>query len=282
MGIFVALEYLNGWGRDILDEDVIGDLAGPLSEHLKTHQAVMQFIRKPGRAGQFREYRKLYIADTTTGTCYVTEVKEPADLLDINISAVASAGKDDSNYQFRLVDHPIMLVCTHGKRDQCCALKGRPIAAAMQACFYGDEVWETSHSGGHRFAPTMILLPWGYSYGRLTSGQAIEAVKAGIKGQLYLPGNRGRGCFDNPGQVAELAVAAELEQSGEKVQVGSLAVQRVTDDPTRSTAIRRVIALDGRQWEVNLSQEDLGMTLASCGKEPKPAKQWLAHTVTPV
>ena len=64
MRLFLAVEYLKGWGRDIMDDDVLGDLTAPLKKVLKDNGASMQFIRKPGRAGQFRDERKLYIART--------------------------------------------------------------------------------------------------------------------------------------------------------------------------------------------------------------------------
>lgn len=97
-----------------------------------------------------------------------------------------------------------MLVCAHGKRDQCCAVLGRPIAARLSTEF-GDTVWECSHTGGHRFAPSMILLPTGYTYGRLSAEQSAEAarrrpgrgVRAGTTGTKLLgragPGGRTRG-----------------------------------------------------------------------------------------
>ena len=40
------------------------------------------------------------------------------------------------------------------------------VTAALARVF-PDEVWECTHLGGHRFAPTALVLPTGYSYGRL-------------------------------------------------------------------------------------------------------------------
>ena len=55
---------------------------------------------------------------------------------------------------------PIILVCTHGVHDACCAIRGRPVAAAL-AARWPDLVWECSHVGGDRFAPNVVLLPDG-------------------------------------------------------------------------------------------------------------------------
>ncbi len=312
MTLFLAVEYLKGWGRDIMDDDVLGDLTAPLKKVLKDNGASMQFIRKPGRAGQFRDERKLYIARTDQGTCFTTRISGVEDLLHLDIQALADGTWGRSELPARpvkRVNHPIMLVCTHGKRDRCCAIKGRPLAAGMQTCFSGDEVWETSHSKGHRFAPTMILLPWGYSYGRIPTGQAIDAVKTSAQGHMYLTGLRGRGCWDAPGQTAEIAVAQQL--GAHTVPVGSLVVKETTDqeqeiaekeiaahDRTSSRtnsddrhpkdahhpklAWRTVETSRGETWVVQLEQVSAGDVMASCGKPPKHGKTWVAHHVTQV
>ena len=59
-----------------------------------------------------------------------------------------------------------ILVCTHGSRDACCARFGYEIYRRLRdeyAPASGGRlrVWRTSHTGGHRFAPTLIDLPEG-------------------------------------------------------------------------------------------------------------------------
>ena len=63
-------------------------------------------------------------------------------------------------------DEPVLLVCTHGRHDTCCALRGRPVAAAL-AQRWPDWTWECSHVGGDRFAANLVLLPDGAYYGYL-------------------------------------------------------------------------------------------------------------------
>ena len=68
-------------------------------------------------------------------------------------------------------------VCTHGERDGCCGTFGeaayRRAAATPRAP--GTRVWRISHFGGHRFAPTLVDLPTGRIWGKLTE-EALEAV----------------------------------------------------------------------------------------------------------
>ncbi|HYW19659.1 MAG TPA: sucrase ferredoxin [Nodularia sp. (in: cyanobacteria)] len=74
---------------------------------------------------------------------------------------------EDTNIQTR-----DFLVCTHGSHDKCCAKYGNPfyrqaLATVKDLSLSHVRVWQSSHFGGHRFAPTMIDLPEGRYYGRL-------------------------------------------------------------------------------------------------------------------
>jgi hypothetical protein len=60
-----------------------------------------------------------------------------------------------------------VLVCTHGTRDSCCGRRGAGLAAELAAAGFraGENLWRTSHMGGHRFAPTFMVLPQGTVWG---------------------------------------------------------------------------------------------------------------------
>lgn len=229
--LIVAVEYPHGWGRDILDGEALGkDLAGQVKRWLKKYRAQLQFIRRPGRAGQVSAGQDgaavAFIADAAATPPTLERLELPdgvRGLLEVDLStpgAVPGATR---------VDHPLLLVCTHGKRDQCCAVKGRPMAAALAERYGGDtgeNVWESSHTKGHRFAPSMILLPHNYSFGDLDVPGASAMMDTVVDGQLPVTGNRGRGTVDSQGQVAELAVAALLGSQGEPPALGELTVEK--------------------------------------------------------
>ena len=75
-----------------------------------------------------------------------------------------------------------ILVCTHGNRDACCGSYGVPIYNSLRRRAEGEplgdgtrvRVWRTSHTGGHRFAPTLIDLPdgryWAFVDDELAAG----------------------------------------------------------------------------------------------------------------
>lgn len=67
-----------------------------------------------------------------------------------------------------------ILVCTHGSHDKCCAKYGIPfyrqaIATVTSLSLENVRIWQSSHFGGHRFAPTALDFPSGRCYGRLDS-----------------------------------------------------------------------------------------------------------------
>ena len=58
------------------------------------------------------------------------------------------------------IEGALFAVCTHGRRDPCCAERGRPLASALSHAF-PEQTWESTHIGGDRFAGNMIAFPTG-------------------------------------------------------------------------------------------------------------------------
>jgi hypothetical protein len=103
---------------------------------------------------------------------------------------------------------PILLVCTHGLHDTCCAMRGRPVAAAL-AKRWPDAVWECSHIGGDRFAPNVVVLPDGFYYGNLDPDSAVDVVGQHLSGTVPTAHLRGMARYPPPVQAA---VAAAYER----------------------------------------------------------------------
>lgn len=261
--IYVVLEYPHGWSRDILDGDTFGE---ELSAALKAHlgdRAGLQLIQSPGRAGRHEEPRQLFLVFAEEGIIERLTVTGPEAILKLDLTG---PGRNAAE----VVDHPLVLICTHGKRDACCALKGRPMAAALAQQYPGHEIWETSHTKGHRFAPSVLVMPWGYSFGRMDDDEAAALVAAAREGSYFLPGNRGRGLHGPAGQVAELAVAKQLIDAGEDLRFAELTVGE-----------GGVVAhADGRRWVVELARREFPGVVSSCGDAPKVGTGWEAVAVT--
>ncbi len=108
-------------------------------------------IRRPGRTPRGAR-RHWAIADCRPGHEALRwgGYGNDADLLELPLDG--TAGTSD--------EAPIYLVCAHSKHDTCCALRGRPVAAALAQERPG-RVWECSHVGGERFAANVLVLPGG-------------------------------------------------------------------------------------------------------------------------
>ncbi len=102
-----------------------------------------------------------------------------------------------------------LLVCTHGRRDACCAKFGLGVYQALRQDFAPASkgrlrVWQTSHTGGHRFAANIIDLPEGRYWGRLDVGLAKRLVSPSGQVADFRDCYRGWAGHDSPFvQVAE-------------------------------------------------------------------------------
>lgn len=266
--VYVLFEWPGGWSRDVLDGGTFGpELSAELKGKLKG-VAGLQLIRRPGRAGrQVGEVHRCFLVWVREAVTEMILLRGPEDILGLDLAGPGRNGGGS-------IDSPLLLVCTHAKRDACCAIKGRPLAAALAQYCQGAMVWETSHTKGHRFAPSMLLMPWGYSFGRLNEQAAAALADAALSGAYFLPANRGSGLYGPRGQVAELAVARTLVDAGEALFYGQLTI---AEPDTRSPV--RVSHADGREWEVVLAQRQVEGVISSCGDEPKDATVWVASKV---
>ena len=160
----------------------------------------------------------------------------------------------------------MLLVCTNGTRDTCCARLGRPVAGAAESAFPG-RVWEVTHTSGHRFAPTSVLLPSGYLHGRILDAAVI--LRAADAGELSLAGLRGRSTWPAEGQAAEEAVRRGNAITG-------LDVLSVASDGDAWV----VSHVDGRSWRVRVDasvEPDTPLRAESCGKALKPVQRLRSH-----
>lgn len=258
---WLAVEQLTSWGRDAATDS--GPVAAALAVRAARAGARLALIRQPHRR-RHDDLLRVFLADTTVGrTRLTTLLCTPAELATLPLP-----DSPDGPLPGAETTDPVLLVCTHARRDQCCAIDGR--ALTRQLVGQLPHVWECSHLGGHRFAPTAVVLPTGYLYGRLDASTALAAVKAAAAGEVEIARARGRSTWEPAGQVAELAVR---ELTGER-----LADALTVASPPGSLV--RVQHRDGRRWDVTVEYRTLaGSRPESCGKTDKPVT---THTVTAV
>ena len=105
--------------------------------------------------------------------------------------------------------HPLLLVCTHGKHDRCCARYGRPLYQALAEQADDGWVWQSSHVGGDRFAGNVVVLPDGLYFGRVEPADAWSLLDEYLAGRIDLEHYRGRSAHTFAEQAAERAIRAD-------------------------------------------------------------------------
>ncbi|HEX8459571.1 MAG TPA: sucrase ferredoxin [Pyrinomonadaceae bacterium] len=210
--IWLLVEYREAWGAHALADSA-------LSAQLKRH--LENLCRSIPRM------RLLFIkqerANARPLRCFVVRCRELAptveqfelntyeDLLQLDQAALV---EDASHAGGARVNAPLYLVCTHGKRDKCCAKFGYALYKSLRATDadgdgIGANVWQSSHVGGDRFAANLVCFPHGLFYAHVTAEAGGRIIEAYERGQLLLEGYRGRACYSYPVQAAEFFIRTE-------------------------------------------------------------------------
>lgn len=199
--VWFLLEYRPAWAARATENQ---DNELPLAVQNWLRQQVagvengrLQFIKQTKRSGNFTFFVAVLNGDAPR--LYEFSLASYDDLFAIDIEAlVAGNGRYDA---YRRTE-PLYLVCTHGKRDRCCAKFGL-VFYNLLANVVGEQAWQVSHLGGHRFAVTLLTLPEGVIYGRLQPTDIPRLVAAQRKGDLLLDRLRGQTRYEPLRQTAD-------------------------------------------------------------------------------
>ncbi|GAA1010217.1 MULTISPECIES: sucrase ferredoxin [Streptomyces] len=253
---WLLLEQPGPWGGKALTSSHLDPAVGRALERAARGTGVrVALIRRPGHHPDRRtaSARQVYAAHTVPGNTWLHSAMTaaPEQLLDLDLAALGQGDPHTFDATLQGAPHtgdPLTLVCTNGKRDRCCALLGRPLAAELASSGVHG-VWEITHLGGHRFAPTVLVLPYGYAYGRAEAHTVKEVLHGVREDRVVLEGCRGRTSWERPGQAAELAV----RQAVGEYRADALGVVR-TDGAAPRWEVT-VAHADGRRWQVTVAQE---------------------------
>lgn len=165
---------------------------------------------------------------------------------------------------------PMLFICTNGARDLCCARDGISLRKAVQSAVdkeVGEQVWECTHLGGHRFAPTALYLPGNIVLGRLTSESVTQLLARGIVDPSHF---RGRS-HQSP---CEQAIEASLRHTG--VLTTALEEINVIDESDQCIEHMHshTVIHQGSPVEFNVEQKVTHERAISCGKAPEKSHFW--------
>lgn len=179
------------------------ELAAHLERQAQAVGARVLLIRRPGgrRADETRRRVFVAVSHSHGGWAEALELPSAEALAELDLSPLAhraSVGGEP-------VERPLLLVCTNGAHDGCCAREGQPLVRALTEA-HPEAVWEASHVGGCRFSGNMVCLPEGIYYGHLDADEGVAAADAHLAGRVHLPRFRGRSGLAMPAQAAEAMV----------------------------------------------------------------------------
>jgi hypothetical protein len=257
---WLLIEVPGTWQRDVGDGAGLPEEARRVAaEWLEsTPSSRLLFVRRPGRARSGGTLAFVVHAGESRADVRRFELETPGDLAATDLAR----GGDQT-------DARLVLVCGHGMRDACCALRGTAVYAALTENLGEDEVWLSSHQGGHRFAANVLVLPVGLHLGRLAPDSAVPVVVDALAGRIDLVHYRGRVAYPARVQAAELAVRS-VEQL---VAVDDLGLVAADD------TLVRFRSHDGREHAA-VVEGRIGPTVpASCGADPEPQAGFTARVV---
>jgi len=160
---WILIEYRGLWAHDAVDGSTLSSelKAFLVEERRRLPHARILFVRRNERRS--RDGLLAYVARSTRSErgLRCLELERHDDLVGVDLAA---AGEP--------VEHPLFLVCTHGKHDRCCAKFGRPLYDAVGEQVEDGWAWQSSHVGGDRFAGNLVVLADGVYYGRVEPADA--------------------------------------------------------------------------------------------------------------
>jgi len=204
---WILLEYARPWGAKAFDESAI-------PKAVKTHLAGVLKSVPRSRVLLIKQTRKvngpltLFVVRSRESLSSILKFEffEYEQLLDLDLASALAGGSLAGTTPW---EDPVFLVCTHGKRDKCCAKFGIPIYKTIKTLVGEPAVWQCSHVGGDRFAANVICFPDGIFYGHVTEETAKLIAKEYYERRIVLTNFRGRSCYSYPVQAAEFFARRE-------------------------------------------------------------------------
>src|ERR1700712_4595671 len=233
---WLLVEQTGPWGPESVPAGRMDPEAlAAVSRLARTFRARLLLIRRPA-AGPSTPGVTVFLADSRPGREWMVSRR-----LD-DASALSGLAPPAQDPEWTVETEPLYLVCTHGRHDPCCALFGRPVAAAMSER-EPDRTRDSSHVGGDRFGANVVVLPHGLYLGRVLPGRVDEVVEAVREDRIPLDLLRGRSGFTMTVQAARHFVRSEAPSDAPLDGTGSLLP--LAEEAVSDTDWRVVLSVPG-------------------------------------
>ncbi len=199
---FLLVEWPLPWPRDAADIPALAAVAASAKEAGVRLQAVV-----PQGGGE--RWVSLHTWRSEHGCFTGREAPAGSDPTSVAMSLLCG----DPTPGARPVEVTDVLVCGHGRRDRCCGSLGTALEVRLRSAgtleALGIRLRRTSHTGGHRFAPTAIILPEGTCWAYLDADALTAIATRQMPLEQCLPLYRGCAGMSSPlVQAVERAVLA--------------------------------------------------------------------------
>lgn len=252
---WLVVEHPGPWGRDAPVETELPEV---VLEAFARFDGRVLLARRPGR--READGAVAFLATTT---------EDGGELRRADLTRLEDVAMLDPAAGGEPVDGTLVLVCTHRRRDPCCARRGVPVFNALRRHVPGDLLWRSSHHGGHRFAANVLALPHGVQLGRVEPHEAAEVATALAAGRIPLEHFRGRSLHAPEVQAAD----AELRRV--------TGLDRVVDvQLVRHGGATVVLATPRDEVELNITEHAGSPLPASCGAEPEASTSFRATVLS--
>jgi hypothetical protein len=293
---WLVLEQPGPFGRVALTEShlpaAVGAAVAAAAEGTRTSVLLARTTGRHADDGEVTTGRRFWFAHSSPGGVRMRSgVLQDSVLLRPDLPDLLREAGQGQLPPWGTKDHAhLLLLCTNSRRDRCCAIEGLPLAEGLARGPHADRVLEVNHLGGHRFAPTAMLLPSANVFGRLDLASATEVLDAALAGHLgAMPHLRGRSSAAAPAQAAAVAVRLAESVSGlDDIDVLVRAGEHVAPVPLSYVGESGVADLevrhrDGRAWTVLVRRVAgaLPDRSESCGKAAVAVASWVADIPVP-
>ena len=225
---WLLVEIRGSWGRDpVINTDLGRHVSDEWRERMRAEGVRVVAIRRDLDIGGHRLVR-LFSVESGNGPWRSGRIwrRDVAGLHAVPHATESLPSGESAAAGWIAHDEALVLVCTNGRHDSCCATFGRPLVRALRESTHADSVWECSHIGGDRFAGNIVILPDSLYFGRCAPESGVGVIEAYDRGDLDLAHYRGRSTLSFMHQAAEFF--ARRESSASAIDAVT-AVRRVGD-----------------------------------------------------
>ncbi|MDZ8084272.1 MAG: sucrase ferredoxin [Nostoc sp. DedQUE12b] len=181
---WLIIEIPQPWPQEIFEKNpTIKSLTGLFQELVFEHEIKLRPMliapdreySRPGFTRVLYYYRPAKLFSQFEKQEFVVPENEAAALVRAIFKQLIQQTNDLSQfqqYQQQTSDIRELMICTHAQVDLACGRFGTPIYRKLRKEYAPASngklrVWQTTHFGGHQFAPTLIDLPQGCLWGHL-------------------------------------------------------------------------------------------------------------------